>query len=400
MKRIITVISIVILSLSVVISGQAQEDVQTYVLGVALPFTGALGEFGVDFGRGVDLAVSQMNTELEAAGVPVRFETASADTEGTPDGAARAVQTVVQTTGAQVVVGPLTTSEVLGAKQFADENDVVIVAPASSGPAGAIPGDNIFRVMYPPDTFAGNAFAQIAMARGYQNVVVLYVDDPFGNGLFTIFSDEFQKAGGSTVTGISYAPDPTDLSSEAARVSTEISSLGDNTAFFCICFLGDVQKLLQVAIVDPVLGSVDWMGVENLTNAELLADPAFAEFLAGTNLISVSASATSTPLTQEFTDSFVAMYGSEPGPFTNYAFDAANIAMLSMLATDNSGAGVKSILPFIADHYIGTAVQTYLDANGDQAIANYGIYQISEDGSEFVVVGSYDGSTGVVEFNN
>jgi hypothetical protein len=48
--------------------------------------------------------------------------------------------------------------------------------------------------------------------------------------------------------------------------------------------------------------------------------------------------------------------------------------MLSMLAADNSGSGVQSILPFIANHYIGTAVQTYLDENGDQAVVNYGIY--------------------------
>jgi ABC-type branched-subunit amino acid transport system substrate-binding protein len=54
---------------------------QTYVLGVVLPFTGSLGSFGVDFGRGVDLAVEQMNAQMEAAGTNVRFQTASADTE-------------------------------------------------------------------------------------------------------------------------------------------------------------------------------------------------------------------------------------------------------------------------------------------------------------------------------
>lgn len=131
---------------------------QTYVLGVAQPFTGALGAFGSDFGRGIELAVEQMNAQLSAAGRPIQFTIASADTEGTGEGAARAVQTVVQSSGAQVVVGPLTTGEVLGAKQFADENKIVLVAPASSAPAGAIPDDYIFRVMYPPDTFAAQAF--------------------------------------------------------------------------------------------------------------------------------------------------------------------------------------------------------------------------------------------------
>ena len=165
-----------------------------------------------------------------------------------------------------------------------------------------------------------------------------------------------------------------------------------------VAFLGDGQKALQIAVTDPVLGSVDWLGVENLANPEILADAGHAQFLKDVNFTSVSFAESSTPNTQPFIDAFVAMHGSEPGPFTNYAYDAANIAMLSMVAADNSGPGVKSILPFIANHYIGTAVQTFLDENGDQAIVNYGIYGVSDDLSEFVQIGTYDGSTGQVTF--
>src|SRR5215470_9161881 len=114
------------------VSVQAQDDVQTYTLGVAQPFTGSLGTYGTDFSKGIELAVDQMNAQLAAAGVKIKFVIASQDTGGTPDGAAKAVQTIVQTTGAQVIVGPLTTSEVLGAKQFVDDNGIVIVAPAST----------------------------------------------------------------------------------------------------------------------------------------------------------------------------------------------------------------------------------------------------------------------------
>lgn len=401
MKRIGVLLSLLaLLAMSIsMVSAQDEDDIETYVLGVVQPFTGSLGEFGTDFTRGIELAVEEMNAELEAAGVAIRFDIARADTEGTPDGAARAVQTVVQTTGAQVIVGPLTTAEVLGAKQFADENGIVLVAPASSGPAGAIPGDNIFRVMYPPDTFAANAFVQIALQRGYENIVILNIDDPFGNGITDVFTEQFQASGGGEVVSISYAPDPTDLSSEATRLSTEITTLGDNTAFFCVCFLADAQRLLQLAIVDPTLSSVEWMGVENLTNPEILADPAFADFLAEANFISVAAASTSTPLTAPFIAAFEEMHDKEPGPFTNYAYDAANIAMITMTMAGNDGDAVKSMLPFVSNHYIGTAVQAYLDENGDQAVVNYGIYQLNDDASEFVVVGSYDGATGAVEFD-
>lgn len=379
----------------------AAQEVETYVLGVAQPFTGPLGSFGTDFSKGIELAVEQMNAELESAGINVRFEIASQDTEGTPEGAARAVQTIVQTTGAQVIVGPLTTSEVLGAKQFADDNGIVIVAPASSGIPGAIPGDNIFRVMYPPDNFAAKAFAEIAIGRGYQNVAILHMDDPFGNGLAERFEADFTAAGGGEVVAIKYAPDPVDLASEATSLSAEVSRLSGegSTAVFCICFLADAQKLLQVAVVDPVLSTTEWMGIENLATPELLQDASHADFLRNANFISVSFTDTQTPLTQGFVESFTEKFGSAPGPFTNYAFDAANIAMLSMLIAGNDGDAVKEILPFVSNHYIGTAVQAYLDDNGDQAIAFYGIYEVSPSEPEFVLVGTYDGSTGELEWS-
>lgn len=367
-----------------------------YVLGVVQPFTGSLGAFGTDFQKGIELAVEQMNAQLAAAGSSANFTTASADSESTPDGAAKAVQTVVQTSGAQVIVGPLTTGEVLGAKQFADDNRIVLVAPASSGPAGGIPDDYIFRVMYPPDTFAGQAYAQIAEASGYENVVILHVDDPFGNGLASVFESNY----GGNVVSVGYAPEPTDLSGEVTKVSGEIAAIGapDTTAFFCICFLGDGQKVLQLALTDTNLTSVDWMGVENLATADILADPAHADLLVNANFVSVSFADTSTPNTQPFIDDFTAKYGSAPGPFTNYAYDAANVAMLSILAAGNDGQAVKSMLPFIANHYIGTAVQTYLDANGDQAVAVYGVYQVNADKNGFDQIGRYDGATGQVTF--
>lgn len=391
---------LLVMSLFPAFSVAAQD---TWVLGVVQPFTGSLGSFGADFSRGIELAVEQMNAELEAAGSDVRFETATADTEGTPDGAARAVQTVVQTTGANVIVGPLTTSEVLGAKQYADENDVVLVAPASSGPAGGIPGDNIFRVMYPPDTFAARAYARIAVSRGYQNVAILNLDDPYGNGLADRFQSDFAAAGGAQTTRITYTPDPPDLTGEIARLSADVASLSASgeTAVFCVCFLGDAQKALQLAIVDPVLTTVDWIGNEAMTTPEILEDAGVAAFLQNANFVSVgSYLGTATPLVDRFVTSFTERFDNPPGPFTNYAFDAANIAMLSMLVGGNDGTAVKSILPFISGHYVGTSVQGLLDENGDQAIAYYSVYQVNADATDFDDIGIYDGSADSLELND
>ena len=397
-KKLLIVLLLLSTTLMLGMGIQAQDDMETYVLGVVLPFSGNLGTFGQDFERGVQLAVAQLNAELEAAGSSIHFEIASADTENTPEGASRALQTVVQTTGAQVIVGPLTTSEVLGAKQFADENDVVIVAPASSGAAGAIPGDSIYRVIYPPDVFASKAYANIALERGHENMVVLHLDDPFGNGMNEGFTANFLAGGGGEVASFAYTPGATELSSEAAAVSASLAGFGDNAGFFCVCFLSGAQAFLQVAQIDPILTTVQWMGNEAMTAAAILADSGHAQTLANADFITVSFSSESTPLTQIFIDDFNAMFDKDPGIFTNYAFDAANIAMLSMLAAGNDGAAVKSMLPFIANHYIGTAVQAFLDDNGDQAIASYGLYQVNDDLSAFGEVGAYNGNTDTITY--
>ena len=398
-KKFLILLLIVMLTIMLGVNVSAQDDMETYVLGVVLPFSGNLGTFGQDFARGVELAVAQINAELEAAGSSIHFEIASADTENTPEGAARAVQTIVQTTGAQVMVGPLTTSEVLGAKQFADENGVVIVAPASSGAAAAIPGDSIYRVIYPPDVFASKAYANIALERSHENMVVLHLDDPFGNGMNEGFTANFLAGGGGEVASFAYTPGATELSSEAAAVSAALAGFGDNAGFFCVCFLSGAQAFLQVAQIDPTLTSVQWMGNEAMTAAEILADAGHAQTLANADFITVSFSSESTPLTQIFIDDFNAMFDKDPGIFTNYAFDAANIAMLTMLAAGNDGAAVKSMLPFIANHYIGTAVQAFLDDNGDQAIASYGLYMVLDDLSAFEEVGAYNGNTDTITYN-
>src|SRR5258708_22114373 len=94
------------------------QGAEVYNLGEVLPYTGDLGEYGKGFKEGIDLAVEQMNAQLAAAGRQLSFKVASQDTAGTPDGALKAIQTVVQTSGAQVVGGPLSTREVLRVKQI------------------------------------------------------------------------------------------------------------------------------------------------------------------------------------------------------------------------------------------------------------------------------------------
>ena len=76
----------------------------------------------------------------------------------------------------------------------------------------------------------------------------LIVEFPAGHQNFT-------GEGAGEVSTTLYAPEPTDLSGEVSRVSAEITRLSADgtTAFFCVCFLADAQKVLQQALSQEVV---------------------------------------------------------------------------------------------------------------------------------------------------
>ena len=54
-KKLLIALLVLMLTVMLGAATSAQDDMETYVLGVALPFSGNLGTFGQDFARGVEL---------------------------------------------------------------------------------------------------------------------------------------------------------------------------------------------------------------------------------------------------------------------------------------------------------------------------------------------------------
>jgi len=370
----------------------------TYVMGVAFPFSGPLASYGKDFRDSVTMAIEEINALIAKSGSAVTFETASADTETTALGAAKAVRTLYETKRVQIVIGPLTTSEVLGAKDFSDANSIVLLCPASTGLQAAIPGDFIFRVVDPPDSYQGLALAQAVSTEGYQNVVVAYRDDTFGAGIWEIFSKRFSEMGGKSIP-LKFAPDQPDYSGEVSKLASLVSDAQKTgkTAVLFVAWEGEALKWFPYAQVNPVLKSIRWYGIENLKSYKLLPPETSKEtgdFLAEVKFTVTSFYTPGNPLTPNFPKAFKQKYGREPLPYSDGAYDATYIAAWSILVAGKyDGKAIAGVLPTVASRFIGVTVQTYLDPNGDQAIAYFGIYRVSS-AYKFELIGTFDGSTG------
>ncbi|MDA4130219.1 MAG: ABC transporter substrate-binding protein [Thaumarchaeota archaeon] len=380
---------------------------QTYTIGIAFPLTGSLAAFGKSFVQGVNLAVKQFNANLTASGSHVQFKTVVVDDQGTPAGALQAVQTLYQTDGVHVIIGPLQTSEVLGARDYADTNHILLLPPASSGTAGAIPNDYILRPGQPGDLFESNALAQTVNFFGMKNVVYLYSSDTSEAGTFNLTSSHL-IADGAKVTGIEVQPQQADYSSAVSTASLDVQNAlsGGGTYANTAVVLGehgtDAENMLGHAATDQYLSKVRWFGIEALNDQLLLNSTTVGPFIAKVNLTITTLYTPGSPQGTSFLSNFAAVNGAPPEPFTNYAYDVAWIALLSIVAagTDN-GQSVLNMVPVIADHFFGSSgTPTWLDVNGDQSLAFFAVDKCVQNGTiyQFNQIGLYNGASNTVTF--
>jgi branched-chain amino acid transport system substrate-binding protein len=84
--------------------------------------------------------------------------------------------------------------------------------------------------------------------------------------------------------------------------------------------------------------------------------------------------------------------GTAPNSFVLSSYDAVWIIGLSILETQSTDVTtIKSVIPDIAENYIGAIGPTILNEAGDLAQANYEVWGIR--GGEWVLLGQYTQST-------
>lgn len=381
-----------------------EEVITTYTIGVAEPLSGPLASYGKSFRDAAALAIEDINNLMEKSGSLVRFRIVVADTETTAEGAYKAVRTLVETEGVEIMLGPLTTSGVLASKEYVDENHIVIIAHVSSGMTAAIPDDYIFRPIHPPDAYQGEALAKLVASRGYTKAAVLYRDDAYGMSISNEFKKKFEEEGGTVIAFMKYAPDQASYDSEVAMLSSEVAEAPpETTAVQLFAFEKEAYVIFSRAKDEPALRKVAWFGNEDLKSPTFYPPEAtidVANFLLETHFTVTSAYTPGNPLTAYFAPAFKKKFGYDPLPFSDGAYDCIWIIAQAILMAGYDGEALKEVIPTVSNHYIGNSVQTYLDENGDQAIAYFGLYSLIEtDGAfEFKEIGYYDGSTGEIHF--
>ena len=170
---------------------------QEVKVGTLLSHTGPLKEFGPNLKNGCELAAKQM----AAAGFKIKLIHEDSETSAIP--AINAAKKLVEVDKVIAIVGALASGVTIPvAESVTIPKGVIQISPASTSPLiTVLPADKgkdfLFRTC-PSDALQGVVAGKLA-ASLYKTASILYVNNPYGQGLAEQFKRSFEKRGGKVL---------------------------------------------------------------------------------------------------------------------------------------------------------------------------------------------------------
>ena len=391
-------------------SAPAVSD-QPLKIGFLADFSGPLAEFGPAIQTGVELAIKHLNDAGGVLGYDVVL--VIGDTGLDPTQATEEARRLIEVEGVHAIVGPLASSITLAvAESVASPAGVPVISPSATSPQLTIAEDNdyLFRSTT-SDAAQGPVLAQLAADQGLHNVGVIYLNDPYGQGL----ADAFAQAWGGDVNLVSIEDGQASYLSELQQAASNGAQ-----ALIAIAFPQQAEVFLREALEQ---GLFDHFLFVDGTKSQDLIDSIGADYLNGMQGTAPAAGPESDSL-RAFNAAYEAEYGElSPLPFIREAYDAAiAIGLAAELAgsvdseavrgqlraaaappgdTYAAGAdGIAEALDAIRSgnqiNYAGAATSLDWDDNGDVTSGYIGVWQYSDGAIEEVSLTAFDLSGGPI----
>ena len=350
-------------------------------IGTLIDATGDLAVFGPPIVLATDLAALLIN---EAGGIDGRpIEMIHRDSGTSPQIATDAASALVNVDGVEAIVGSLSSGVTLAvAESVTIPNGAVLVSPASTSPAISSLNDNdlVFRTTV-SDAFQGVILAQVANELGYENVATMYINNAYGEGLSTVFSETFESLGGTVSASVPIEGGQASYASELRQASQ-----GGATVLMAMSYPETAGVYLREAVEGQFFE--EFMFVDGTKNQEMFDDLG-AENFEGS--YGTAPGAPGTPSQTAFQDLYASKLGGDPSNiFISEAFDAAAILALAIAeAGSEDGDDIKAAIRKVANapgeqvgpgdlaralqlisegkdiDYVGAAGEQEMDENGD-----------------------------------
>jgi branched-chain amino acid transport system substrate-binding protein len=332
--NLLTVV-VVVLGLVLVACQPAAEGPKVKI-GVMVPETGALAEFGGGFRNAVNLSVKQ----FEEAGFTV--EVVYADTETSAMPAVEAARRLVDVEGVQVLIGAAASGVTIPvAESVAIPGQIPQISNASTSPLlTVLPADEgkdfLFRSCF-SDALQGIIAGKLAAERGYTTASVIWVNNAYGEGLAENFKAAFEYRGGQVLEMVPH---------DEAVAPTYVSELkkameGEPDVLFCISYPGHATVYLKEFIEAGYNETAELLFCDGTKSVEMPQEVG-PEYLAG--MYGTAPGSAVGEAHDAFASAFEGEYGELPPlPFMDTIYDGVTVAILAAAACDAKGMDITPV---------------------------------------------------------
>ena len=277
----------------------------------------------IHYGKGMDLAVEEVNEAGGVLGRPLRL--LRVDDDGSVDRGRIVAQELGRNPDVVAVIGHLHSYVTVAAAPIYDLSGLLLVSATSTTPALTTQGfSRVFRATF-NDAEVGRQMAKYAGERGYRRMVIYYSRDEYGRELANSFEEHLVQAGGQIVNRESYDPN---LSANPVAAEQTVNAW-TNWEFDAV-FIGGrgpqaallVKELRRRGIRVPVLGS------------DALQTPGFLQTggsaVEGTVIASAFNGQAPDAEARRFSAAFRARYGADPDVAAALGYDAVRVLAQGM----------------------------------------------------------------------
>lgn len=325
-------------------------------IGAVLSMTGGLSAYGPDILKAVQMAVSEINSQGGVNGTDVQLF--SGDDATTPATGAAVTTTLIQQNHVSAIIGSLASGVSASVISVCKANQVVEVSPASTSPLFSnltLTGGWFFRTV-PSDALQGVVAAHYAWDnRSWKNVSIIAIDNPYGNGLASVFANKFTQLGGHVLQKVIV---PQALTSYSTYLQTAFSS-GNPDGIYFIAYPDTGLQLMKDWNANKASWPTNWLFSEGLQAQSFITSLV-------TNSVNVSAIQGSAPtspsgaLYDAFANKFNQLYGHMPGLFASEGYDATYmVALAAVKAHAVDGASIKAQMIAISGTSSGVGTKVY-----------------------------------------
>ncbi len=353
------------------ITGEVTLNEDTIKIGMIYPVTGGAAAFGIPAKQGVELAVKEINEKGGINGKQI--ELIFQDSECDPLKGVNAISKLIHVDRVKYIIGDVCSTVVVPIAPIAEENNVLLIAQGSS-PDITLLGDYIFR-NWPSDIAQASVMAKYIKKIGIKKIVVINVNNAYGNGLGDSFIKEFKELRGEILLTSKFQPDASDFRTILTKIKDS-----DAEAVYIVSQAGEVasfsKQMLELDIDLPIYGGDDLNAKNSIDSAEGTLEGAVCALpYIDENSQSV----------KQFSQRFEVNFGEEPSFLlvSVISYDAVGLFAEAMDNIDYNNVDLVKDNLYRIEKYPGVSGSTTIDENGD-VIKPYGIYRIVDGETKLI----------------